>query len=87
MDEGWNKELGVYLDYSIYDEDGVLVFYVQLDRDETPETIADYLERCADGMIHEPSDDMDWSTTQNFIDLLRSEAKKVPGLSESGKGK
>lgn len=80
MDEAVGADGTSFLEYSSYNEDGDLMFYVEFPRDESPEAISQYFLDCAEDMIDDPPDDMTPEAVEQLIENLIEESKRVPGL-------
>lgn len=81
IDEGFSLlDKTSFIDVSIFDEEGSIMFYTDFPRNVTPEEIAESLVLFAEELKKDPPSTMYMHDAEKIIDALLKEAKRVPGL-------
>lgn len=81
ISEGVWKEDGVpFIDYSLFNEDGDIVYYTDFPRNVSPVEISQAVEHDGKELLINPPEDMVWDEVMELADLLIKEAERVPGL-------
>lgn len=78
IDEGYSRLDGKsFIDLSVYNDDGDIVFYTDFERNVTPREIAETLNLAADFLIEEMPEDMVRDEAVKLSEFLREQARKI----------
>lgn len=81
VDEAVSKLDGhPFIGISVYDDEGNRVYYTDFPINASPEEIAAYIGAYAMGLLEDPPACMSPEDVVILSDLLKEQAKKVPGL-------
>lgn len=80
IDEGYSEsEKAPYLSYSLFDEEGNILFYTDFPIEVSPEEISRVVGEAGKGLFLDPKE-MVWKEAISLAERLIREAEKIPGL-------